>query len=135
MNQKNKIAKKDLHMPYSQENISAYLHTIKEMAKYLSTQYPNNKPAHQRNSKKGDKKKGDNLKYEDKDSNTGATAGTHVEDTTPPEKSTVPSGGASIGTNVSETNEQLSCPSRTEREILGAHLMSDDDFLGVMNSR
>ena len=45
------------------------------MARYLSTQYVNNKPANQRGSKKGDKRKGDDSKSEDKDSNTGGIAG------------------------------------------------------------
>ena len=47
------------------------------MARYLSTQYPNNKPAHQSGGKKGDKRKGNDLKSEDKDSNTGGTIGKH----------------------------------------------------------
>lgn len=45
------------------------------MAEYLSTQYPSNKPTHQHGGKKGDKRKGDDLKPEDKDSNMGGTAG------------------------------------------------------------
>ena len=59
------------------------------MARYLSTQYPNNKPANQRGGKKGDKKKDDESKSEDKDSNTGGTAGVHVEDTTKTKESTM----------------------------------------------
>ena len=77
---------------------------------------------------KGDKKKGDGLKSEDKDSNTGATTGAHFEDTTTPKESTAPSGGASIGTHVSETNGQSSGPSRTVEDILEAHLISNDNF-------
>ena len=78
------------------------------MDRYLSTQYPNNMPAHQRGGKKGDKRKGDVSKSEDKDSNTGGTAGAHVEDTTTTEESTPPSGGASIGDHVSDTNQESS---------------------------
>ena len=103
------------------------------MARYLSTQYPNKNSAHQRKGTKWDKKKGNDLKSEDKDSNTGTTAGAHVGDTTPPEESTATSRGASIDAHVSETNEQLSRPSRTVEGILGAHPMSDDDFWGGTN--
>ena len=56
------------------------------------------------------------------------TAGAHVEDTTTTEESTAPSGGASIGAHVSETNEQSSRPLCTVEEILGAHPMNDHDF-------
>ena len=128
MNSKNKNAKKNLHLAYSQGNMTAYLPTIKGIARYLSTQYPSNKSAQKRDGKKGDKKKGDDPKSEDKDSNTGATVGAYVEDTTTPEESTAFSRGASIGAHISETNEQSSCPSLTVEEILRAHLMSDDDF-------
>ena len=75
-------------------------------------------------------KKGDGPKSEDKDSNTSGTAGAHVEGTTTPEESTTLSRGASISTHVLEANEQSSRPSRTVEKILGAHLMSDDDFFG-----
>ena len=103
------------------------------MARYLSTQYSNNKPANQRQCKKGDRKKGDESKSEDKDSNTGGTAGAQVEDTTTSEKSTVPSGAPSVGAHVSEINVQSSNSSRTMEEILGAHPMNDDDFWGNAN--
>ena len=101
--------------------MTTYPPTIKEMARCISTQYPNNKPAHQCNGKKGDKKKGDDSKSEDKHSNMGATAGAHVEDTTSREESTAPSGGFGIGAHVLETKQQFSCRSRTVEEILGAH--------------
>ena len=55
MTSKNKHAKKDLGLDYSQGNMTAYSPNIEAMARYLSTQYPNNKPANQRNGKKGDK--------------------------------------------------------------------------------
>ena len=126
MNLKNKNAKKDLCLAYSQGNMSVYPPTIKGMARYLSTQYPNNKPANQCNSKKGDKNKGNNPKSKDKDSNMGGTAGAYVEDTTTTEESTAPSGGASIGAHVSETNQESSRPSRMVEEILGAHPVNDD---------
>ena len=63
---------------------------------------------------------------EDKDSNTGGTAGAHVEDTTTNENTTAPSGGARLGAHVSETNQAPSRPSRTVEEILGAHPVNDD---------
>ena len=78
MNSKNKTAKKDLRLAYSQGNSTAYPTNIKAMARYLSTQYPNNNPTNQRRGKKGDEKKGDESKSEDKDSITSGTAGTHV---------------------------------------------------------
>ena len=96
MNWKNENAKKDLRLAYSQGNNIAYPSDIKSMARYLSTQYANNKPANQRGGKKGDKRKGDDSKSEDKDSNTGGTAGVHVEDNTTNEDATAPSGGASL---------------------------------------
>ena len=104
MNSKNKLAKKDLRLLYSQGNNTHYPPNIESMARYPSTQYPNNKPAHQRGGKKGDKRKGDDLKFEDKDSNTGATAGVHVEDTTTDEDTIALSVGASHGAHVFETN-------------------------------
>ena len=48
MNSKNKIAKKDLRLAYSQGNYTAYPADIKAAVWYLSTQYPNNKPGNQR---------------------------------------------------------------------------------------
>ena len=53
MNSKNKNTKKDLCLAYSQGNLTTYPPTIKGMARYLSTQYPNNKPTHQHNGKRG----------------------------------------------------------------------------------
>ena len=41
MNSKNKNAKRDLCLAYSEGNITAYSPTIKGMTKCLSTQYPN----------------------------------------------------------------------------------------------
>ena len=41
MNLKNDNAKKDLHLAYFIGNITAHPLTIKAMARYLSTQYPN----------------------------------------------------------------------------------------------
>ena len=81
-NLKNENAKKDLHLTYSQGNNTAYSPDIELMARYLSTQCPNNKPANQRGGNKGNKRKGDDPKSEDKDSNTDGTAGAQVEDTT-----------------------------------------------------
>ena len=103
------------------------------MARYLLTQYPNNKPANQHNGKKGDKNKGNDPKPEFKDSNIGDTADAHVGDTTTTKKSNTPSRGASISAQIFETNEQLSRPSRTVKEILGAHPMNNDNFWGNTN--
>ena len=82
MNLKNKNTKKDLNLAYFQGNNTAYPSDIKSIARYLSTQYFNNKPTDQCGGKKGDKRKGGDSKSEDKDSNTGGTAGAHIEDTT-----------------------------------------------------
>ena len=128
MNSKNETTKKGLRLTYSQGNSTACPPNIKAMARYLSTQYPNNKPANQRGGKKGDKKKGDDSKSEDKDSSTGGTAGEHVEDTTTTEEFTAPSRAPSIGTHISETNVQSSRSPCTMEEILGAHPMNDDNF-------
>ena len=130
MNSKKKIAKKDLRLAYFQGNNTAYLPIIKTMARYLSTQYPNNNPANQRVDKKGNKKKGDDLKSEDKDSNTGGTDGAHVDNTMTTKESTAPSRVPSISAHVSETNVQSSSSPRTMEEILGAYPMNDNDFWG-----
>ena len=42
------------------------------------------------------------------------------------ENTTAPSGGASLGAHVSETNQASSRPSRTVDKILGAHPVNDD---------
>ena len=76
---------------------------------------------------KNNKRTGDDSKSEDKDSNTGGTAGAHVEDTTTNENTTAPSGGASLGAQVSETNQATSCSPHTVKEILRAHPV-DDNF-------
>ena len=103
------------------------------MARYLSTQYPNNKPAYQRIGKKREKLKGNDSKSEDKDSNTCGTASPHVEDTTTTDESTAPTGGASIGAHILETNQESFHPSRTVDKILGAHPMNGDEFWGNIN--
>ena len=51
MDLKDKHAKKDLLLAYSQGNLTAYPPTIEGMDRCLSTQYPKNKPANQRNGK------------------------------------------------------------------------------------
>ena len=60
------------------------------MARYMSTQYPNKNPGHQRGGKKGDinRKQGDDPKYKDKDNNATGTADAHVGDVTAPRDST-----------------------------------------------
>ena len=127
MSSKNETAKKDLCLAYSQGNHTAYPPNIKAAARCLSNQYPNTKPANQRKSNKENKNKnknkrtGDDTKSEDKDSNTGGTAGVHVEDTSTKENTTTPSRGASLDTHVSETSQATSRASPTVEEILGAH--------------
>ena len=111
-----------LILPQSKEWLDTYWHNI-----------PTTSPPIKRGGKKGDTKKGDNPKSEDKDSNTGGTAGAHVVDATIPEESTAPKGKASIGAHISESNEQLSRPSRTVEKFLGAQPMSDDNFWGGTN--
>ena len=53
MNSKNDNTKKKLRLTYYQENITAYPTTIKEMTRYMSTQYPNKNSAHQHEGKRG----------------------------------------------------------------------------------
>ena len=69
----------------------------------------------------------DDPKSEDKDNATSGTARTHVEDSTPSEDTTTPSGEASLGAHVSETSREISPPPRTVGQILGAHPI-DDSF-------
>ena len=52
MNSKNELAKKDLRLAYSQGNNTAYPPNIESMARYLSTQHSNNKPAHRAEAKR-----------------------------------------------------------------------------------
>ena len=99
---------------------------------YLSTQYPNNKPTNQHGDNIGNKRKGNDPKSENKDSYAVGTAGTCVEDTTTNEDNTAPSRGASLGPNVSKTNQAFSSQSCTVDEFLGAHPV-DDDFLDNTN--
>ena len=47
--------------------------------------------------------------------------------------STTSSGGASIGARLLEDNVQSSHPTCSVEEILGAHLMGDDNFWGGTN--
>ena len=101
-------------------DLSIYIHL------YLSTQYPNNKPTNQRRGNKENKRKGDDPKSEDKDSNTSGTAGAHIEDTITNEDTTAPSGGSSLGAHLSETNQASSRSLRTVNEILRAHPVNDD---------
>ena len=53
LNSKNDKAKKDLCLAYSQRNKTAYPLTANAMVRYMSTQYPNKNPGHQRNGKWG----------------------------------------------------------------------------------
>ena len=122
MNSKNGTAKKDLRLAYSQGNSTTYPTNIKIIVRYLSTQYPNNKPANQPGGKKDDKKKGDESKSEDKDNITGNTAGAHIEDTTTTEESTIPNKSPNIGAQVSGINVQLPNLSRTVKKDSGCTL-------------
>ena len=133
INLKNDNAKKDLRLAYSQGNITVYPPTIKAMARYLSTQYPNKNYAHQRKGKKGNRngKKGDGPKSEDNDNNITGTVGAHDGDTTTPEDSTASSRSASIGAHGLEATRQLSRPIRLVEEILGAHPIGGDLWGGT----
>ena len=106
MNLKNDNTKKDLCLAYSQGNKTVYPPTIKVMARYMSTQYPNKNSFHQHKDKEGiETERRNDPKSEDKDNNTTSTAGAHVGDTTTPEDSNASSGGTSIGAHVSEATE------------------------------
>ena len=132
MNSKNENAKKDLRLAYSQGNNTAYPPNIELIAKCLSTQYSNNKSTNQRGGKKRDRRKENNSKSKDKNSNMGGTAGAHVEDTATNKDTTAPSRGASLVARVSETNQTSSRLSRTIDTILRAHPI-DDDFWDNIN--
>ena len=125
MNLNNKNTKKDLRLAYSQENYTAYLLNISATARYISTQYPNNKPASQRESNKENKRKVDDPRSEDKDNIIDSTAEAHVEDTTTSKDTTTPSGGANLGAHISELSQATPRPSHTVEEILGAHPIDD----------
>ena len=90
--------------------------------RYLSTQYPNNKPGNQRKNKQT---KGDDPKSEDNDNITGGTAGAHIENITTNKDTTTPSGGDSLGAQVSKTSQATSRPLRTIEEILEADPIYD----------
>ena len=55
-----------------------------------------------------------------KDNNATDTAEAHVKDVTTPEDSTAHSGGSSIGAHVSEVTRQLSWPTQSVEDLLGA---------------
>ena len=127
LNSKNNNAKKDLHLSYSQENISAYPTTAKAMARYLLTQYPNKTIGRQRN-KKGDRngKKGDDPRPEDKDNNTTGTVDAYIGKVITPEDSTTSSNGSSISAHVSEVAKHKFWPAQSIEELLGVHPIDDD---------
>ena len=131
MKSKNKHAKKDLHLAYSQGNMTAYPPNIKAMDRYLSTKYPNNKSTNQHNGKKGDKE-GDEPKSKDNDSNR-MTLQVHTLDILQQLKNQLLRRGAIISAHVLETSAQSSHPSPAMEEILGAHPMNDDDCWGGTN--
>ena len=58
MNLQNENTRKDLRLAYSQGNNTTYPTDINLAARYLSTQYPNNKPTNQRGGNIGNKRKG-----------------------------------------------------------------------------
>ena len=89
--------------------------------------------SHNGKSKKGDTYTVDDPKSKGKDNNTGDTAGVHVGDFATTEQFTAPSGGASKFAHFLETNEQLSYPSHTMEEILGAQPMNNDAFWNSIN--
>ena len=103
--------------------MTAYLATIKLMARYLSTKYPDKNSTNQREGKKGIEveRNEDDPKSEDEDSITACTAGAHIGGTAPPENSTASSGGARISAHISKANEQSSRSPRSVEKKLGAH--------------
>ena len=126
MNSKNKNTEKGLRLECSQRNNTAYPTDVKLAARYLSTQYPNNKPTNQRGGNKETKRIGNDPKSGGKDSNAGGTAGAHIEDTTTNEDITTPSGGTSLGAYISETNQASSRQPCTVDEMLGAHTVNNN---------
>ena len=80
--------------------MTAYPPNINSIAQYLSTQYPNNKPINQSNSKKGDKNDEDDPKSKEEDSNTRDTAGVHIGVSATTEESNAPSREANIGSKL-----------------------------------
>ena len=82
--------------PISKRELGTYQHNIPTTSPVTSNQQKNKQ-----------------RKSEDKDNTTGGTAGAHIEDTTTNEDTTAPSGGASLGTHVSETSQATSHPLRT----------------------
>ena len=68
---------------------------------------------------------GDDSRSEDSNTTTTGTAGAHIEEVTPPQDSTAPSKGSSIGANISEITEPAFCPARSVEELLAAHLVND----------
>ena len=126
LNSKNDNTKKDLRLSYPQENKSAYQTTVKAMARYLSTQYPNKTIGHQRDKKEGmNRKKGHAFKPEDKDNNAIGTVGAHIGEVTTLEDHTAPSNESSIGAHVSEVAKHKSQPAQSIEDLLGAQLIND----------
>ena len=114
-------------MAYSQGNKTADPLSIKAMTRYMSTKYPNKNSGHQHKGKKGDRnrEKENDPSSEDQDNNATDITGAHIVDVTTPEDSTAPSGGASIGAHVSKVTKQLSRPTRSVEDILGAYFIND----------
>ena len=132
LNFKNNNAKRDLCLLHSQGNKSAYPPTVKEMARYRSTQYPNKTIGHQ-HDKKEDKngKKGNGSKPEDKDNNTTGTADENIGEVTTPGDSTAPSNRSSIGAHVLEVAKHKSWPAQSVEDLLGAHSIDDSIWGGT----
>ena len=134
MNLNNKTAKKDLHLAYSQGNNTAYPPNIEAMAKYLSTQYSNNKPANQRGGKKKDKKKGADSNLKTRIVTQGVLSAHMLKTLRQLNTSLFLLELLSQAlAHVLETNVQSSNSPHIVEEILGAHPMDNDCFWGNTN--
>ena len=132
MNSKKEHAKKDLRLAYSQGHMTAYPPNIKAMARYLSTQYPNNKPANQRNGKKGDKKgRWSEIRNPKTKIVTRVTLQVHPLEIPQQKKNPLLLAEELVPAfRFQKKNVQLSHPLRTVEEIVEAQPMNDDVFLG-----
>ena len=126
MNLKNNNAKKDLSFAYVQGNCSAYPETVKSMARFVLLQY-NIKTVNNLCDKKWDKnrKKGDEIKSEDKHNSNTGTAGAHVGEPTMPQNSSTPSNVSSIGAHVSDVTKPVVWLAQSVQDILAAHPVGD----------
>ena len=134
MSLKNKTAKKDLRLAYSQGNSTDYSTNIKAMARYLSTNILTTSPLTNVEVTREIKRRVMNQSLKTRMVSL-AILPVHMLKTLPQLKSALlltyitPS----IGTHVLETNIQLFNLLRTVEEILDVRPIDDDDFWGNTN--